>query len=273
LLLAVATVLAWAATDSVIRAPPVLRLTRSRGRGAGGAPPGAKPPLRRCTPSEAATLAGGALAWTLAAEVTTAYAFVHDGAPPDAFTRTDIAWAQRGDDLREYVPSLPGCSIRAMTPRTMQACLRDVPVLFVGDSVTRYQFLALAQAVDAGLHIVWDPPSEHDDDFGTWANFYAATTERLGGHGTCDCYRPPNDAPQEVEGPGGLRAYAVLGSRYYRNAARGLELTFLEAFGGAPPTCVWHEPRSFGVDCAKSTQGVEAAGGVCASEPLCKPGF
>jgi hypothetical protein len=158
----------------------------------------------------------------------------------------------------------------------MQSCLAGQHILFVGDSVTRYQFLALAQAVETGLHLAWDPITEHDDKFGTWANFFAATTERLGGHGVCDCYRPPNDAPQEALGDGGLRAWAVLGSRYYRNPGARLELTFLEALGGSPPASVWHEPRSFGVDCQKSELGIGALGGAagaCAKELLCKPGF
>ena len=243
---------------------------------------------RQCTPAEAATLAGG-LTWALEEELSTAY---QPEEPPSAlpsFRRTDIAALNASaPPPLEYVPHLgSGCSPRAMTPLRMRACLRGRPVLFVGDSVTRYQYLGLVQALDTGLHIPWVPASEHDNLFGTWHSFFATTNERLSGHGACDCWRPPNEAPQEVCSEG-LCAWAVSGSRYYVWPEQGLDVSFLETLGGSrsPPAAVWHEPATyFGLHCGNGSSSGEgeAAGAAAAAPPppclppsappLCAPGW
>ena len=227
----------------------------SRLRARAPAAPAAGSP-RACSPSEAAALAGG-LSWSLEAEATTAYL-------PASALRADILPLNASAPAPlEFVPRLgSGCSLRAMSPLRMRQCLRGRGVMLVGDSVTRYQYLNLAQSLETGLHIPWDPPTEHDNLHGTWANFFAATTERLGGHSACDCWRPPNDWPQEVC-RGGLCAWAVLGSRYYAWPEAQLELTFLEALGGAkaPPAAVWHEPaEAFGFHCGKAAAAAAAEG-------------
>ena len=250
---------------------------RAPAAGSAGAPP------RACSPSEAAALAGG-LSWSLEAEGTTAYLPAGGSA-----LRADILTLNASAPPLELVARLGvGCSLRAMSPLRMRQCLRGRGVMLVGDSVTRYQYLNLAQSLETGLHIPWDPPSEHDNLHGTWANFFAVTTERLGGHSACDCWRPPNDWPQEVC-RGDLCAWAVLGSRYYVWPEAQLELTFLEALGGAkaPPAAVWHEPaEAFGYHCNKAAAAAASEGrdpalpARCASNgsaaaalgPACAPG-
>lgn len=252
-----------------------------------GAPPGAQaggPLQRQCSWVEAATLAGG-ITWSLEPETSTVFLpplpptspSSSSGTPGSLLERSDIMHSNLSHPPQEFVPHLGvGCSLRAMTPARMRQCLRGRGLLFVGDSVSRYQYLGLAQALETGLHVAWDPPSEHDNFFGTWANFYAATTERLGGHSHCDCWRPPNDWPQSVC-RGGVCGWAVSGNRYYRWEEEGLEVNFLETLGGAkdPPLGVFHAPQSyFGFHC-NSSNPQDSAGACLASgaPPLCSPGW
>jgi hypothetical protein len=261
--------------------------------GSGGSGAAFAPPLARCTRMQAEG-AGAAFSWELRREPTTLTVttpsrrlgvnWIEDadyyppapGAavplPPDARGSTDVLSCSDPGGCLEYALALPGCNVSAITPLAARRCLAGRHVMFVGDSVTRYQFLGFAQMLEHAAHVAWDPPSEHDNRFGTWENFFRATTERLGPHGACDCFRPGNDEPQALlSEPDGNEVWGVLGNRYYRHPAARLEATFIEALGGHPNT-VWHEPRAFGVDCEKSPWGLEqTAGEVCPAAPLCAP--
>jgi hypothetical protein len=144
--------------------------------------------------------------------------------------------------------------------------------MVVGDSVSRYQFLELAEALETGLHVAWAPPTEDDKQFLAHPNFYVATTERLGGHGACDCFRPDDAEPHQLISDGGsVQGWGVLGNRYYRNPELRLQLTFQQILG-KDPISIWHEPRLFGVDCQKSSLGGTACGANRGPELPCVPG-
>ena len=145
----------------------------------------------------------------------------------------------------------------------LDRCLRDRHVLFLGDSVTRYTFLSLAQFMHQGA---WDtsffPPTEFEGYYSSWAEFFQVTNGRLGGSGraVCDCFR--KDYAHKWVLPAGKSGESVttvgsLENRYFVGPSGG-RLSFLQVFGSHP--LVWHDPRALGVE----------AGGTF-SQRLCEP--
>lgn len=144
-------------------------------------------------------------------------------------------------------------------------CLRSRHVVFLGDSVSRYAYLSLAQFLQHGTWASdFYPPSEHEGYFGSWSEYFEATTDRLGGRAVCDCYRHDYAQRWELRATGGNGSVSAVGSlenRYY-SAPSGARLTFIQLFGGNP--LVWHDPAAIGaLSC-----GVR--GGGCAQR-LCAP--
>jgi hypothetical protein len=62
---------------------------------------------------------------------------------------TPVQWRLRSDTSREL--ELPGtCRMRRYTSAEARTCLRDRHVMFVGDSLSRYQYLSLAHLLERG---------------------------------------------------------------------------------------------------------------------------
>ncbi|RYH05877.1 hypothetical protein EON65_43605 [archaeon] len=69
--------------------------------------------------------------------------------------------------------------------------LRNKTVVFIGDSLTRYQYLSLALFLH---HACWQddwglPSLAHERQFSGWLNFFHETNLRLGCAHVCDCVR------------------------------------------------------------------------------------
>lgn len=148
-------------------------------------------------------------------------------------------------------------------------CLRGRHVLLMGDSVSRYLYLSLAQFLHQGTWASdFFPPSEHEGYYGSWSEFFDVThgrlgglaPGRLGGRAVCDCFRKDyshkwvlNDGMRDVETVGSLE------NRYFV-APGGGRLTFLQMFGSNP--VVWHDPVALGaLPCGASEGCVQ---GLCA---------
>ena len=136
-------------------------------------------------------------------------------------TRDDGSWQYRVDGSREY--TLDTCRLKRFTPAEARQCLAGHHMLWIGDSVSRYQFLVLAYFLEHGT---WPPrfgmprtdKCEHIDEFGNptcspadepsvamegdWSRLYGHANEKswkeihryVGGagfHGNmeCDCAR------------------------------------------------------------------------------------
>ena len=71
--------------------------------------------------------------------------------------------------------------------------LENKQVIFVGDSLTRYQYLNLVHALHTNS---WrpsqDPAIEVETPWSNWKNFHLGTSQRLGCQEYCDCYRNIN---------------------------------------------------------------------------------
>lgn len=96
--------------------------------------------------------------------------------------------------------------------------------MFMGDSVTRYQWLALATSFHRGteLDTAEFPSSANEHEWPNWPTFFNGTNNRLQPHGRCDCFR--SDAR-----PFGSK---ITENRYFWMPGR-LNLTYIQVLGQA----------------------------------------
>lgn len=67
--------------------------------------------------------------------------------------------------------------------------LRNKSLIFIGDSLTRYQYLNLVGFLHTGYWKFEKPLSEWEKEFETWEEFFHVTSSRLGENEICDCHR------------------------------------------------------------------------------------
>lgn len=101
------------------------------------------------------------------------------------------------------------CSLRRLTASEARQCLSNKTLTFVGDSISRYQYLSLAHFLVHGRFI-----QRYSDDNGTsltnehtwpsWPEFYSKGSQQLHVNSStvtstesCDCYRVPNEPIRE----------------------------------------------------------------------------
>lgn len=74
--------------------------------------------------------------------------------------------------------------------REARACLTGKHVLFIGDSLTRYQYLNLVNFLENGHRADHAPHLVEEFQWNDWVTFYTESgRERLNGHEICDCRR------------------------------------------------------------------------------------
>jgi len=105
-----------------------------------------------------------------------------------------------------------------------RACLRDKHIVFMGDSLTRYQYLNFIQWLRRGNWTTPVPRLEHPGDwiapdFDHWNFFYAKSSGVLSAPADgimeyCDCYRLPNvlTSNWEAIGCGKQSSNAIFGT-------------------------------------------------------------
>lgn len=100
-------------------------------------------------------------------------------------------------------PSLFGNSSFAKVDK-LETWIKDKPIVFIGDSVTRYQYLSLAYRVLNGHYQIEEPDFTPDSPYnmnrenvkGSWNEYYNMThTLLIEGEQTCDCFRSPGWPP------------------------------------------------------------------------------
>ncbi|GMI62373.1 hypothetical protein ScalyP_jg6298 [Parmales sp. scaly parma] len=132
-----------------------------------------------------------------------------------------------------FTPSAPTPSsppISAPTPSAPKI-LPFNSIAFMGDSLTRYQYLSLAYFV---THDTWiDPRTKPnlvvEKDYASWKAFYNATNTAYAGFERCDCYRS-----QKWD----KAAKTVTENRYY--VAPHWNLYYIQAFGSIPSKGNWN---------------------------------
>ena len=80
----------------------------------------------------------------------------------------------------------------------VRRCFSNRRISFVGDSVTRYQYLNLVHFIAHGRWYSDYPSFEQEPLWSSWLEFFQGTTARLTNEGgstneKCDCYRSPHD--------------------------------------------------------------------------------
>ena len=119
--------------------------------------------------------------------------------------------------------SVSGCGEAAAA--FVRDCFRGRHILIIGDSVSRYQYLSLAQFIAyeswTPFHGRGEPMSEVESvqsskspSWGSWPKFMAGTHQRLRGYEICDCFRGPNK-PFHVE------------NRYFFDPRANVRITFV----------------------------------------------
>lgn len=113
------------------------------------------------------------------------------------------------------------CSLDRFTDlQDAKQCLRNRHIVFMGDSVTRYQYLNLANYLESGEW--WPdflPYSELYYPWDSWINYYETTNSRLQGKEICDCFR--NDS---------LSFETVVENRYYFDRRQNIRLSYIQIF-------------------------------------------
>ena len=103
--------------------------------------------------------------------------------------------------------------------RTAHCAKHGEHIVFMGDSLTRYQFLALAESFHRGsaLSPMDFPSTVIEKEWRHWMQFFEGTNGRLAPHGRCDCHRA-------YARPVGSK---TVENRYFWLPAGALNLTFI----------------------------------------------
>ena len=109
---------------------------------------------------------------------------------------------------------------------SIRHCLRGRRIAFLGDSLTRYQYLNLVHFIARGSWYSESPAFENERSWPSWAEFYKGTSARLTtstSHESCDCFRPEdNNVARAVE------------NRVFEIASLGIAIAFFQMFEGVP---------------------------------------
>lgn len=101
-----------------------------------------------------------------------------------------IKWEYQNSSSKCPDAMISNCSI--ITKEDTLDILKGKHILFLGDSVTRYQYLNLASFLSTG-NPIWptSPSSEVEKEWPSWTAFYQGTNRRMNGQEVCDCFRSP----------------------------------------------------------------------------------
>ena len=118
-----------------------------------------------------------------------------------------------------------GCEPWTLRRESALAALRGQHVLFVGDSVTRHQYITLAYFLETGNWTSGQPNNADTRQWASWHNFLTGTTTRIGGSASggrevCDCGKR-DDGSTSFE------------NRYYLSPDATVRLSFIGWFEGS----------------------------------------
>jgi hypothetical protein len=145
-------------------------------------------------------------------------------------------WLMCTDKTKVYVSE--EASNKRYTAEEARKCLSGHSLMFMGDSLTRYQYMSLAQFIHTGMFPNGSQRVEPDvlsrnvcieDTFNGWQDYLLSTNKMLStpenvqNYEICDCYRPPV-----------TNASLICDNRFYKNHDVNLSLNFISALGRDP---------------------------------------
>ncbi len=180
----------------------------------------------------------------------------------DAAFAAEYTLAAGGRDVPLSL-ELPLCELRNLTHAAVTRCLRGRHLVFVGDSLARYQYLNLVQFLGTASWSFFarDPQlTESEREWKSWANFFRGSSARLFGHEICDCYR--------VDDTGGPNFLGAAENRYWHMPALGLRVSFIAFMGSV------HIPAFHALDWLNVTCNTERSADkhVKCTQAGCQPG-
>jgi hypothetical protein len=100
--------------------------------------------------------------------------------------------------------------------------LQNKRVVFIGDSISRYQYLSLVYSLSTGhfLNMSLMPNPVVEKSWASWHEFYAHTTEMLAPFEYCDCFRDT------------YRPWKQNENRYYFDNVHNISIVYLSTIDG-----------------------------------------
>lgn len=117
-----------------------------------------------------------------------------------------------------------GAGARSFSHADALALLANRSIVFIGDSITRYQYLNLAHFLTTGA---WRGPAPHNENehaWASWTHFHEGTTRRLNTgatHEICDCHRVQDETDPS----------RILERRYFKHWSANASIAYLQLFG------------------------------------------
>ena len=120
-----------------------------------------------------------------------------------------VVWRLSGSNELEVDAASAHCAPNNVSRDDVAAALDGEHLLFIGDSVTRFQYLSLAYFLETGR---WGttPSMTWRSGWGTWSEYIRGTNAVLGGREICDCYRQEKSGAEQIREN---RFYAAPGFR------------------------------------------------------------
>lgn len=118
-------------------------------------------------------------------------------------------------------------------------CLRGQRIAFVGDSITRYQYLNLVHFLAHGTWVSNHPELEREASWPSWAAFYSGSSARLVTTSTreaCDCYRSDDHAEFAR-----TKVVKIYENRFFQDLEYNFSIAYYQFFEGVPARGI--EPR------------------------------
>jgi len=137
-----------------------------------------------------------------------------------------VSWSLLGQQAQL---ELSNCDSIATGYLEASACFAGRHIVFMGDSLSRYQYLNLVNLLEARNWSLCDatPISESEKNWGNWHGFYTGTNSRLHGNEICDCWRQ-----NDYWGPGW--ADSSMENRFYYNPSTNIRVTYIQMLGLLP---------------------------------------
>jgi hypothetical protein len=134
-------------------------------------------------------------------------------------------YKRMSQDDNDFSSASKGPTSASASAKSFQ--IQNLHMAFVGDSLTRYQYMSFVHFVQTGRWIKnVDAPNMIHHAGMTWYQYYSNTEQLWNGTETCDCYRP--DGPWfRVK----KRVHVISENRYYRHIERNNYISVIQKFG------------------------------------------